>query len=34
MKVMKYPAKEEWGKLVERPHIDVSPFEPCHSKED
>lgn len=24
MKVMKYPAKEEWGKLVERPHIDVS----------
>lgn len=24
MKVMKYPAKEEWGKLVERPHLDVS----------
>ena len=21
---MKYPAKEEWGKLVERPHLDVS----------
>ena len=24
MKVIKYPAKEEWGELVKRPHLDVS----------
>ncbi len=24
MKVIKYPAKEEWGEIVERPHLDVS----------
>ena len=24
MKVIKYPAKEEWGEIVKRPHLDVS----------
>lgn len=24
MKVIKYPAKEEWGELIQRPHLDVS----------
>ena len=24
MKVIKYPAKEEWKELVKRPHLDVS----------
>ena len=24
MKVIKYPAKEEWSEIVERPHLDVS----------
>ena len=25
MKVIKYPAKEEWSEIVKRPHLDVSP---------
>lgn len=24
MKVIKYPAKEEWSEIVKRPHLDVS----------